>query len=77
LTLTGAGFNIIKNGGLKMNAHQLVKFYGNEVKAAAGVGVSQQSIRNWLKINAVPEVYQLAIQSLTDGKLKADKSCFK
>lgn len=60
-----------------MNAKEVIEYYGSEVKAAASIGVSYQSVRNWRVNGKVPRISQLAIQTLTKGKLKADDDCFE
>lgn len=55
-----------------MKAQDIVDHYKNQTKAAAEIGVSEQCVRNWLKLDKVPRLAQLAIQVLTKGKLKAD-----
>ena len=60
------------NKRTNMSPDELVKHYGNQVKAAAEIGVSENTVRNWLVANKVPTLVQLAVQTLTKGKLKAD-----
>jgi hypothetical protein len=55
-----------------MTVDEVIKFYGNEVKSAANVGVSVQTVYNW-KTSGIPRLTQLAIQTLTKNKLKADQ----
>ena len=55
-----------------MKPVELVEYYGNKVKAAADIGVSENTIRTWVKLGVVPPMVQLAVQTLTKGKLKAD-----
>lgn len=56
-----------------MTAQQLVDYYKSKVKAAAAIGCSEQTIKNWLASEkGIPHIKQLAIQTLTKGKLKAD-----
>ena len=55
-----------------MTPYELVYYYGNQTKAAAEIGVSEQSVRNWIIKKKVPNMVQLAVQTLTKGKLKAD-----
>jgi hypothetical protein len=57
-----------------MNFDQLIKYYGGEMKAAAEIGVSHQTIKNWKNSkDGIPRTQQLAIQTLTHNKLKADR----
>lgn len=60
-----------------MNTTELLKFYGSDLKAAVSIGVSGQTIRNWIGAKKIPDHMQLAIQTLSKGKLKADEKCFK
>lgn len=55
-----------------MKPSELINFYGNKTKAAAGIGVSVQTIKNWEKANLIPPLMQAAIQTLTKNKLRAD-----
>jgi len=56
-----------------MTTHELLKYYGSELKAAAEIGVSITSIRLWVKKDDIPYLKQLAIQTLTKNKLRATK----
>ena len=55
-----------------MTPHDLVTYYKTRVKAAAEIGVTEQTIKNWVVSNNIPRLAQLAIQTLTKNKLKAD-----
>lgn len=55
-----------------MTPQEVRKHYGSEIKAASEIGVSVTTIRNWLAAGKVPRLKQLAIQTLTKNKLKAD-----
>ena len=56
-----------------MTHEEVIAHYGDKVKAAAAIGVSVQSVINWSKPGAkIPKLTQLAIQTLTKNKLKAD-----
>ena len=55
-----------------MKPKDAVNYWGNQTKVAAAVGVSEQSVRNWIKADRLPKMVQLAIETLTKGKLKAD-----
>lgn len=57
-----------------MNPKEVVEHYGNPTRAAAAIGVTEQSIRNWVKSGEIPNLVQLALQTLTKGKLKADNN---
>ena len=56
-----------------MKPQDLLDHYGSQIKAAAQIGVSETTIRNWIASDKVPKLTQLAIQALTKGKLKAEK----
>jgi len=53
-----------------MTYTELKTYYGTDERAAAEVGVSHATVRKW-KANGIPRLTQLAIQTLTKGKLKA------
>jgi DNA-binding transcriptional regulator YdaS (Cro superfamily) len=55
-----------------MKYQDLINYYGSEMKAAVGIGVSQATVNNWKRKEAIPQLKQLAIQTLTKNKLKAD-----
>ena len=55
-----------------MKPKELIEHYGSEVKAASDAGVSVTTIYNWLRIGRIPRLAQLAFETLTKGKLKAD-----
>lgn len=55
-----------------MTPQDLVTYYKTRVKAAAEIGVTEQTIKNWVVSNNIPRLAQLAIQTLTKNKLKAD-----
>jgi len=54
-----------------MTYQELKAHYGSDEKAAAEIGVSHATVRKW-KANGIPRLTQLAIQTLTKSKLKAD-----
>jgi DNA-binding transcriptional regulator Cro len=54
-----------------MNYNDLIKHYGNEMKAAASLGFSITTIKNWEHVK-IPRTSQYAIQALSLGILKAD-----
>lgn len=56
-----------------MTAQELIKYFGNETNAASGLNRSPRCIRNWVKAGTIPHWSQLAIETITKGKLKADK----
>jgi hypothetical protein len=55
-----------------MTAAQLIKHYGGTKQAADAIGVTSQSIRNWLK-RGIPKQWQAWIALDTGGALKASK----
>lgn len=55
-----------------MKPNDLIEYYKGEVKAAAEIGVSVTTVRNWIASNKIPRLKQYAIQALTKNKLKAD-----
>lgn len=56
-----------------MTPQEVLDHYKTRIKAASDIGVTEQTIKNWIANNKVPQIAQLAIQTLTKGKLKADK----
>jgi DNA-binding transcriptional regulator YdaS (Cro superfamily) len=56
-----------------MTTQDLIEYYGSKIKAAAALGVSLTTINNWEK-KGIPHIKQLAIQTITKGKLKAETS---
>lgn len=54
-----------------MKYQDLIDYYGSEIKAAVGIGVSQATINNW-KRKDIPQFKQIAIQAITKNKLKAE-----
>lgn len=59
-----------------MTPQQIIEHYGSPVRAASKIGVSLPAVHTWIKNGKVPRLSQLAIQTLTRGKLKADKDLF-
>lgn len=55
-----------------MDMKQAKEYFGSEAAIAVALKKSQRSIENWKK-KGIPWVVQLAIQALTNNKLKADK----
>jgi len=55
-----------------MTPKDLTDFFGSEIKVAAAIGVSHQAVRKWIANNSIPRMTQLAIQTITKNKLKAD-----
>ena len=55
-----------------MTIDEVIKYYGGEMMAAASLGVSHQTIKNW-KDSGIPKIRQSDIQLKSNNKLKADK----
>ena len=55
-----------------MKPIEAVNYYGNQTKLAAAIGVTEQCVRNWIKKDRLPNMAQLALETLTKSKLKAD-----
>lgn len=55
-----------------MKPNDVIEYYKSRIKAAAEIGVTEQTIKNWIELDEIPRLPQLAIQTLTKGKLKAD-----
>ena len=55
-----------------MTPIDVVTHYGSKIKVAAAVGVSITTVENWLKRGKLNKLTQLAIQTLTEGALKAE-----
>lgn len=57
-----------------MTVDQVIKHYdGNMQFAAYNLGFTDAAIRKWKSENRIPHRTQQLIESLTGGKLKADK----
>jgi DNA-binding transcriptional regulator YiaG len=54
-----------------MKIKEAIETYGGKTKLAAELGVTEMTIRNWEKADAIPRMAQLAIQTLSKNKLKA------
>ena len=55
-----------------MDIKEVVEHFGNATKMGAALGVTEQSVRNWVKANKIPAMVQLAISHVTKGKFKSD-----
>ena len=55
-----------------MKITQAIEHYKGRTKLAAELGVTENTVRNWEKADLIPTMAQLAIQTLTKNKLKAD-----
>lgn len=56
-----------------MTYHDLIEYYGSEVKAAAGIGMSVTAVRSWVD-KPIPRITQYAIQAMTNNQLSVDES---
>lgn len=55
-----------------MRYDDILKHWGNSLSdAAAAIGLRRQTVHKW-KATGIPEKWQLEIELLTGGKLKAD-----
>lgn len=54
-----------------MKFDQVIKHYGSQVAAAHAIGVTQPTLSNWKARGRIPQLQQLRIEHLTEGKLKA------
>ena len=57
-----------------MKIKELIDFYHSEIKAAAALGFSHQTFKNWVKSNDIPYESQCVIQIKTNGKFVAEVS---
>jgi DNA-binding transcriptional regulator YiaG len=55
-----------------MKIKDAIYTFGSKTKLAAELGVTEMTIRNWEKADSIPRVAQLAIQTLSKNKLKAE-----
>lgn len=53
-----------------MKKQAAIDFFGSQRKLAAALGIAQPSVANWPDI--VPELWQLKIEAITRGRVKAD-----
>ncbi len=56
-----------------MSPAQAELHFGSKTKAAAAIGVSEQTFRNWSDKEAIPLLAQNAIAHITNNKLKVDR----
>lgn len=58
-----------------MTPEQVIKYFGNDVKVAAALGLSQRCVQLWVKKGEISWLNQCAIAYISGGKLKvAQKS---
>jgi hypothetical protein len=55
-----------------MNAQQIVEYFGGKTRAAAAMGVSRQTIHNWLK-NGISPLRALDVELRIKGVVKRRK----
>lgn len=55
-----------------MTYKDLLKLYGSDIKIAANIGFSITAVKSWTG-KSIPRISQLAIQTITKNKLKADE----
>ena len=55
----------------KMKFDQVIKHYGSQVAAAHATGVTQPTLSTCKARGRIPQLQQLRIEHLTEGKLKA------
>lgn len=57
-----------------MTPDDLLQFFGSPREAAAELGYTVQAINGWRRNGIIPTRAQQAIQTMTRGKLKAEKA---
>lgn len=55
-----------------MKLQELIEHYGNDIRVAAALGFSHQSVKNWRAAGVIPESAQCIIQVRTNNKFIAD-----
>jgi len=55
-----------------MTPKDLIKHFGSDKEAAHALGKTVPCIRQWLAAKHIPHWSQLAIQTITENRLKAD-----
>ena len=55
-----------------MDTKKLIEYYGSQKVAMSKIGTYRQQWDYWAA-NGIPRMWQILIQNLTDGKLKAKK----
>jgi hypothetical protein len=56
-----------------MKLDELIQEYGSEIKVAAELGFSHQSVKNWKASGFIPFDSQCVIQVKTNSKFKAEQ----
>jgi hypothetical protein len=59
---------------LSMTTFEAIEFFGSKPALAAALGLKTPSIYEWGELP--PPLRQIQLEMLTDGKLKADPSCY-
>lgn len=57
-----------------MTVDQVIKHYGSIADTAAALGVTYQAVQQWVANNRVPEGRQWQVETLTKGRLKAERA---
>jgi len=55
-----------------MNYKQVVAHFGGLTKAAQALGVKRQNVHNWGARRKIPAVWQVRLENMSSGKLRAD-----
>lgn len=55
-----------------MNYKQVVSYFGGLSKAACALGIKRQNVNNWKQRGRIPSRWQMRVESLSEGKLRAD-----
>jgi predicted XRE-type DNA-binding protein len=58
-----------------MTKDEVVKHFGSQAAVATALGIRQPSVAEWS--DPLPELRQLEIERLTEGKLRAGHECDK
>jgi hypothetical protein len=60
------------NEEVQMTPKDVKKYYKNGYQFHKETGMSHSTYMNWMKWGFVPEMSQLKLEKLTEGKLKAE-----
>lgn len=55
-----------------MTIDQLMRYFGSQANLAAELGISPNTVNNWIVREKIPWQRQLEIEQITEGKLRAD-----
>ena len=72
VSLATSVYHVLHSAAMKYG--DLIKLYKSPVNAASALGVSRQVLHNWKIRRAIPAMRQYQIESLSRGKLKADRN---